>query len=141
MGLSRSKIARLGYVWYWRARYWWMDTENGLWTRCGVIGLLVLLSISHMISAAVALLTPPSPDEPIKAYAWIYQLVIAIVMALISYALRPKIEGVQPSNQAAPTVEDGQGIDEFHGDCWSEDPFINAQRVVGQEPIKSKGKK
>lgn len=139
MGLSRVRIAKLGYVWYWRARYWWMDTEAGTQAHIAAFCVAVLLAIVHFIKMFTV---APVPGEPVKAiYPWVVQLIIAVVMALISYALRPKIEGVQPSNQAAPTVEDGQGIHEAHGDVWIEDQFINAQRVVGQEPIKSKGKK
>ena len=140
MGLTyRNRIAQCAHVWYWRARYWWMDTEAGAQTHVVAFCVAVLVTIVELIKMFT---TVPAPAEPVKAvYQWVVQLIIAIVMALISYALRPKIEGVQPSNQAAPTVEDGQGIHEAHGDVWIEDQFINAQRVVGQEPIKSKGKK
>lgn len=140
MGLIERAIAGTRiHVWYWRARYWWMDTDTGAQAHVLVFCVAVLVTIIELIKMFTTL---PKPEEPVKAiYQWVVQLIIAVVMALISYALRPKIEGVQPSNQAAPTVEDGQGIHEAHGDVWIEDPFINAQRVVGQEPIKSKGKK
>lgn len=139
MGLSRVRIAKLGYVWYWRARYWWMDTDTGAQAHVLAFCVAVLVTIIELIKMFTAV---PKPEEPVKAiYQWVVQLIIAVVMALISYALRPKIEGVQPANLDTPTVDDGEGIHEAHGDVWIPDPFINAQRVVGKEPIKSKGKK
>lgn len=142
MGLSiRDRVSHRATVWYWRARYFWFDTENGAWTRAGIIGALVLLSISQMIGAAVSLHTLATTDEPIKAYTWLVQIVIAIIAAILVFALMPKVEAPQAKQQDMPTVEDGQAAVELHGDGWIEEEFIKAQVVLGKEPIKGEGKK
>lgn len=74
-------------------------------------------------------------------YWWVVQLVIAIVGAVLSYALRPKVEQPKPVEGEAPTVEDGQSALEVYGEVWIDDEFILAHKVVGTEKIKAKGKK
>lgn len=129
-------------VWHWRLRYWWMDTESGKHWHIALFCMSVLMTILQLIRMSVAALAPPPPDEPVKSiYWWVVQLIIAIVSAIISYALRPKPQGVQPSQQESPSVEDGQSAMELHGDVWIDDEFILAQQVVGKVPIKSGGKK
>lgn len=144
MGLSlRARARHRAYVWYWRARYWWMDCESGTWARVGVQALLVVVALDQMIRGTVAALAPPDPAEPVKAYVWVVQLLIAIVAAIAVYALTPKPEVPQAKQQETPNVEDGAHVLEIDGDVWieGEGEFVLQHMVVGKEPIKSEGKK
>ena len=144
MGLSlRARARHRAFVWYWRARYWWMDCESGTWARVGVQALLVVVALDQMIRGTVTALAPPDPTEPVKAYVWVVQLIIAIVAAIAVYALTPKPETPQAKQQETPNVEDGAHVLEIHGDVWieGEGEFVLQHMVVGKEAIKSKGKK
>ena len=138
-------IARIRYradVWQWRVRYWWLDTESGAEWHVVFFCMSVLVLIMQLIKLALEALLPPPPDEPVKSIAWwVVQLIIAIVSAIISYALRPKQEPPKPDAGEAPVVEDGQAVIEVHGDVWIEDEFILAHKVVRRSKIKAKGKK
>lgn len=74
-------------------------------------------------------------------YWWVVQLIIAIVAAIISYALMPKPEPPKPTEGDGPTVEDGRAVLIVDGPYWIDDEFILANKVVGKVPIKSGGKK
>lgn len=122
---------------------------TGGWTpttaraRVGVFCVAVLVLVIQLIKMLVAAALPVvSPGEPAKAiYWWVVQLIIAIVAAVIAYAVQPKVENAVARGQDMPTVDDGQSVDEFHGDCWQEKEFIQGQVIVAKEPIKSGGKK
>lgn len=129
-------------VWYWRARYWWMDTEDGQHTHVAAFCVAVLIVVIQIIRMGIAAAMPAYAPAPAKAYIWwVVQLIIAIVAAIAAYALAPKMEAAPAKQQDMPTVDDGQAVLEVHGDCWIDEEFIMAQQVVGKEPIKSKGKK
>lgn len=136
-----ERLRRVHAVWRMRLRYWWMDTEGGQQTRLALCVAALLVSVAHFAMLAVQASMPPQGEPARAPYWWVVQLIIAIVSAIISYALRPKPQGVSPQEQDAPTVEDGQSTLEVHGDCWIDDEFILAQRVVGKDPIKTGGKK
>lgn len=125
-----------------RLRYWYLDTDAGrhaqLWAFAGAL-LVLLVQIVRMVVAA---LHPPARPEPEHAvYWWVVQLVIAIISAIISYALRPKVEPPKPGEANTPTTEDGRAVPEAHGTVWIEDEFLLAYKVVGRVPIKSDGGK
>ncbi|ODU53495.1 MAG: hypothetical protein ABS98_00605 [Lysobacteraceae bacterium SCN 69-48] len=91
---------------------------------------------------AVAAAFPEARPEPAQAvYWWVVQLVIAVISAVIAYALRPKVEAPKPGEADMPTTEDGRAVPEAHGTVWIEDEFMLAYKVVGRVPIKSGGKK
>jgi len=125
-----------------RLRYWYLDTDAGrraqLWAFAGVL-LVLLVQIVRMVVAAAF---PEARPEPAQAVVWwVVQLVIAIVSAVIAYALRPKIETPKPAEADMPTTEDGRAVPEAHGTVWIEDEFMLAYKVMGRVPIKSGGKK
>lgn len=139
---ASERVRKRFNVWYWRLRYWWMDTEGGTRAHVGLLCASVLVTVMQLIKVSIAALLPPPPGEPAKSiYWWVVQLIIAIVSAIISYALRPKPKSQPPAQLDTPTVDDGQSTLEIHGDCWIDEEFILAQKVVGKVPIKSKGKK
>lgn len=141
MGLI-AYVRRLHYVWSWRLRYWWMDTESGAQARVAAFVLAVLVVIGQLIRLALAALVPVPVGEPLKApYWWVVQLIILVVSAAISYALRPKVEQPKPAAGDAPTTEDGQAMKDYFGTCWVEDEFLLAWKMVGTDRIRTKGGK
>lgn len=125
-----------------RLRYWYLDTESGrraqLWAFAGAL----LAMVVQIVRMAVAALSPAAQEGPVQApYWWVVQLVIAIISAVISYALRPKVEPPKPAEADMPTTEDGRAVPEAHGTVWIEDEFMLAYKVVDRVPIKSGGKK
>ena len=125
-----------------RLRYWYLDTDAGrraqLWAFAGAL-LVLLVQIVRMVVAAAFPEARPAEANPAW---WVVQLIIALVSALISYALRPKVEPPKPAEADMPTTEDGRAVPEAHGTVWIEDEFMLAYKVVGRVPIKEKaGKK
>lgn len=141
MGLIAS-IRRLHYVWSWRVRYWWLDTRQGEqahWVACGLAAVVCLVQLLRIFVAATV---PPASSEPAKAiYWWVIQIIIAIIAAAISYAMRPRPQPPQPQAADAPTVEDGLSAKHYFGTCWVNDEFLLAWKLMGTEPIKTKGGK
>lgn len=121
----------------WRLRYWWLDTPSGAQARVIAFALGVLVLIVQLIRVGLAALVPLPPAEPIKSvYWWVVQLVIALVAAVIVYAMRPKTESPKPAAADAPITEDGQAVKDYFGTCWVEDEFVLAWKVVGQDAIR-----
>lgn len=138
----RDRIAYKCDTWYWRARYWWMDTRGGAEAHVVAFCLALFVVIAQLVRMSVAALLPPPPGEPAKAvYWWVIQIIIAVVAAIISYALRPKIETQQPKDADGPTTEDGQAVVRYWGTHWIKDEFLLAWKVVGRDPIYGEGGK
>lgn len=141
MGLIAS-IRRLHYVWSWRARYWWLDTPGGERAHLALFALSLLVVCIQLLRMFVAAVVAPPAGEPAKAiYWWVVQLIIAIVAAAISYAMRPKPQAPTPQASEAPTVEDGLSAKHYFGTCWVTDEFLLAWKNTGTIPIKTKGGK
>lgn len=141
MGLT-DRARRLHYVYSWRLRYWWMDTESGKRAHIVMFAITVLITIAQMAKLGVAAALPQAADAPARALVWwVVQLIMLAISAILSYALRPKVEAPKPVDGKAPTVEDGQAALEVYGEYWIDDEFILAHKPVGTEKIKSKGKK
>lgn len=137
----RERVADNADAVYWRVRWWWMDTDSGAEVKIALLCLAVLVVIMQLVRVSIETVAP-AQDEPVKAvYWWVVQLIILIVSAIISYALRPKPQAPKPEQFDSPIVEDGHSVLEVYGDVWVKEEFIGAQRVVGKEPIKSKSKK
>lgn len=127
---------------YWRARYWWFDTEGGAYAHSAVFVISCLVVIFQTARFAVHATLPPPPGEPQKAiYWWVVQLIILVISALVSYALRPKVEQQKPAGANPPSTEDGQAVVDILGTGWIEDYFVLAWKPNGYEKIKAKGKK
>lgn len=138
----RERCIAKADTWYWRARYWWMDTHEGAQARVALICMALLVIIIEFIRVMVAALLPPPPGEPVKAfYWWVVQLIILVISAAIAYLARPKIEGAKPNDGEGPTCEDGQSVVRFWGTHWISDEYILAYKVVGRDQIKGKGGK
>jgi hypothetical protein len=147
MGLIRRILAAIAQhreVWVWRARYWLWDTRAGQMARGGAWGLGVIVGVYQIAKVAIEASQPPvlAPDEPIKAiYWWVVQLIIAIVAAIIAYALRPKPQAPKAAEERGPTTEDGTSAVHYFGEHWIRDEFLLAWKITGKDPIKTKGGK
>lgn len=137
-----ERLRRLHYVWSWRIRYWWMDTDAGKQANVMACCIGVLVVVLQLVRMGVAATMPPPAGEPVKAiYWWVVQLIIAIVAAVASYAMRPKPQQPKPQEGTVPVTEDGLAAKHYFGECWIEDEFQLAYKNVGTIPIKSKGGK
>lgn len=140
MGLM-AHIRRLHYVWSWRARYWWLDTRGGEIARRLIMVIAGLVCILEMIDLAAATWQQSGAGQPYKAFVWWVQLIIMVIAAAISYAMRPKPQPAQPQSADAPTVEDGIAVKHYFGTCWIGDEFILAWKNTGTIAIRTKGGK
>lgn len=141
MGLI-AYAKRQQYVWTWRARYWWMDTRSGEYAHRLLFCMGIVVFILQMIKVGIAAAVRPPAGEPAKAiYWWVIQLIIVLVAAAVSYSMRPKPQHPTPQSGDAPTVEDGQSVKHHFGECWVEDEFLLAWKLMGTVPIKTKGGK
>lgn len=142
MGLMRT-LQRWRYVYGWRLRYWWMDTDRGMETRisiCVLFGLVALVQCVRLtLIATLPMRGAPAPQHAV--YWWVVQLIILVVSAIISYALRPKVEPPKPAETNPPSVEDGQMVVDVLGTCWVPDTFLLAWKPMGVVPIKASGGK
>lgn len=145
MGLI-GRIRHRADVWGWRLRYWYMDTDSGARAQVGGFVVACMVLVLQMVRMAVAAVLPQlQPEAPVRSvYWWVVQLIVLIVAAAISYALRPKMEQPQEQKHDPPTVEDGTPAKDYFGTCWidHDDNFLLAWKMVGRDPIRTKsGKK
>lgn len=143
MGLI-ERLRERRYVWTWRLRYWYMDTRSG--ERAQAVGFVLacLVLVVQVVHMALAALVPAAAPEPGQAvYWWVVQLIIMVVAAAVSYAMRPKPQQQAERQIDPPTVEDGTAVKDYGGTVWIEhdDNFLLGWKIVGRDPIKTKGGK
>ena len=98
-------VHRLG-VWRWRVRYWLLDTDMG--QRAHLLAYVLSLVLTVFLWARLGLHAGDLAENGGRqkaVYAWVVQLIIAIVSAIISYALQPKPEPPKVELPPAPTPE------------------------------------
>lgn len=86
----------------------------------------------------------PVADPQLAWVNFVYQLVIAVVMAVISYALTPKPPKPKPaalSEFDVPQAREGQSYCWIFGECYVPDATVAAWDNLTNQPIKAKGKK
>lgn len=126
----------------WRLRYWWLDTDSGAHAHVGAfVAALLVLAYQVFKMALVAVLPPPADAPHTMPVWWVVQLIIAIISAILSYVLRPKVPEQKEAKQDGPTVEDGVAVDDHFGEVWITQPHLLAWKKMGTENIKSKGGK
>lgn len=128
----------------WRARYWWLDTAEGARAHVVVFVLAALLLAYQLGKMALAAVLPQLQPVAVPQQAvvwWVVQLVIAVVAAALSYALRPKPQKAPEQEFQGPTVEDGVCVDDRFGEAWINDEHILAWKIVGTRKITQRGKK
>jgi hypothetical protein len=148
--LVRRGIKR--YLWAgWTLRYWVQDKYHEQ-LRLVAFGLAILIAVAMMLSMHFSLVESyvlaSAPEMPshkvpvVKAFVWWVQLIIMIVAALISYAMRPKVEGAKPQKGSVPVVQDGKSVIRIYGTVWVDDSIILGWNTdEPPEPIKKKGGK
>lgn len=137
-----NRVHRWRYVYGWRLRYWWLDTKAGLQAQMACRYFAALVMIADALTMGSAVRDHRHEQAPHLTFFWfIIMLVIMVGAAVASYAMRPKAQ--QPAAQSGntPTTEDGQMVVHHFGECWVDDSFILAWKVVGTDKIKSKGGK
>lgn len=83
-----------------------------------------------------------SQTEPMKAAINVFIYIgIMIISALISYALRPKVEQPEAIKGNAPVAEDGKSILRLYGEGWFTDVTMLGWKDLGTVKIKAKGGK
>jgi hypothetical protein len=139
---SRAQLRRLRHVWTWRLRYWWLDTESGRQAHIACAGSAALVVVLDLIKMGVAALQPRPAGEPAKAIIWwVVYIIVALIAAAMYVAMKPKMEKPKQDEPTGPTTEDGQAVVRYWGTHWIPDTFELAWKVVGRDPIKSKGGK
>lgn len=135
-------VKRLVRLW-WLARYRVLDKHHDQ-LRLGAFWLAMLVAVIAtllvLLGAHEQLLSDAPPAQAV-INIWI-QLAIMVISALISYALRPKVEGAKPQEGSIPQVQDGKSIVRIYGTVWIDDSIILAWSTqIPPEPIKKKGGK
>ncbi len=135
----RARIAWAGWV----LRYWLLDKHHER-LRLPAFALANLVLTIAVLSGVLSLHDQAVDGVPVaKAVVniWI-QLAIMVISALISYAMRPKVEGPKPQESTIPQVQDGKSIVRIYGTVWVDDSIILAWSTkIPPEPIKKKGGK
>lgn len=137
----RERVAHRLYVWSWRARYWWLDTRAGAQAHIVACCLGLLVVVVQIIHVSVSALNPQPLREQHSVIWWVVYLIVALVAAAVSIALRPKVENKPADQVTGPTTEDGQSCRRYWGTHWIEDEFLLAWKIVGRDPIKASGGK
>jgi len=104
-----------------------------------LLGLVTIVAVVRCVSTWDTVSGPQPPAQAV--YQWVIQLIIAIVAALISAALAPKPKEPEKQKANVPSVEDGKGILEIHGEVWIEDEIVLGWREMGTIKIKQQGGK
>lgn len=133
---------RVGYVWAWRVRYWWLDTPSGAHTRRILLVLALLTFVIDSIEAFIAARKPVA--DPLHPQQSIIVAMVILIVALlvgVAIALSASSKPSQPQAQGtkAPTTQDGRSAVRHYGTRWVSDPAQLAWKVVGKDPIKSDG--
>lgn len=141
MELIKKIRHRVGYVWYWRVRHWWMDTPQGAHTKriLGVLGLLVF--VINTIEAFIAGRDLSHNVRPQQSIIWVVVWLIVALIVAAAVVLSSNSKPAQPPEQSAkaPTTKDGRGAVRYYGTRWIDDPAQLAWKVVGRDPIYSDG--
>lgn len=143
MGLIRHTMNRLrqrAHRVRWRMRYVYLDTPRGAQLRIGaaIVGLMVLVALGG--SVMLAWMQPTPAHQQHAVVVAIIALIVAIVAAILAVVLAPKPKEQKPSQNGAPTTEDGQAVRDVLGSVWIDDSFILGWKVMSTTPIKGKSK-
>lgn len=105
------------------------------------IALAACASVAFDLAAGLLHLRFGAGD-PVKAWVNIWvQIGIMVVAALVSYALRPRVQPPAPAERRAPEAVDGTSIREVFGTVWIDNPMELAWRALEPIEIRRKGGK
>lgn len=141
MGLMQ-RLKRWQYVYSWRLRYWWFDTDSGKRAQRAVFILSCLFCLFLLVQKTVDVYVGVTNDTVSLAIApWVIWVIQILVSLAISYATRPRIEGAKPQEQDVPKTKDGSAAIHAFGEVWVDDSFQLAHKNLRPIPIKTKGGK
>lgn len=105
---DRNALQRLAYVYGWRVRHLWLDTNAGRWL---CLGLAAVLLVATGVVLGWGITRPPAPHpERVLGLVWWVHVIWMVVTTLIMMALAPKPKKPEAGTPEVPTVEDGKGI-------------------------------
>lgn len=108
--------------------------------RCSALAVAAVVAIGFGRHEILA--TTQSEAHVQRAYVQIiWMIVVLLVSALISYALRPKPKTPDAAKFNAPIVEDGKTAARLYGACWFDDPIVLSVKQFTPIPIRAKGGK
>lgn len=139
MGLINKLRYRVGYVWYWRVRHWWMDTPGGAHAKRMLAVMALVVVVINTIEAFIASRSPePHPQQSI---IWMVVWLIIALIVSVAVILNSNSKPAAPQEQGtkAPTTKDGRAAVRHYGTRWVDDPAQLAWKVVGKDPIYSDG--
>lgn len=133
---------RVGYVWYWRARHWWMDKPSARIARASGAVMLLLAVVAQVVHYAAVSALPQPAGQPHQAIFWVVAyLIIALVVAVLLAVTAKKPKAPDPAQAQGPTTQDGQNVKHHFGTVRETDTFLLAWRIIGRDPIKRSGGK
>lgn len=130
--MTKDSVNRWLHITRWRIRYALLDTPIGKYASLGLAFVFAAFGI-WQISVTMRASAAGEPQQAI----WV-QIVVAIVAALISYALIPKQPDAVDQVTEAPRLEDGAGVRMVFGEVWITDPAIIGWRKMGTKTIRGK---
>ncbi len=129
--MTKESIRRWWHITRWRLRYALLDTPAGRHV-CLALALVLAAVSAWQFYAGMRAHEAGEPQQ-----AWV-QIVVAIVVALISYALTPKQPDAVDQVAEAPRLIDGAGVRMVFGEVWITDPAIIGWRKMGTKTIRGK---
>jgi len=129
--MTKESIRRWWHITRWRLRYALLDTPAGRHV-CLALALVLAAVSAWQFYAGMRAHEAGEPQQ-----AWV-QIVVAIVVALISYALTPKQPDAVDQVTEAPRLIDGAGVRMVFGEVWITDPAIIGWRKMGTKTIRGK---
>ena len=141
MGLIGKVRYKVGYVWGWRLRHWWLDTREGRVAQVSCAILALLAMVGGVVVAAIRAATTPAGAPHQAIIGIIIVLIVALIAGILIAANQPKPKEPPPVKADAPTQQDGQSVKHHFGTCRVKDWAILAWKVTGKDPIQTDGGK
>lgn len=137
----RKRCNRMCYVYGWRLRHWWLDTRAGRVAQLSFAGIGFLGLVGAVVRFAIEAATR-QPGQPHEAIIGLIIWIIVAILAAVALSMSASKPAKPPDDQTnAPTTQDGRSAVRYYGTNWVDDPAMLAWKVVGRDPIKTKGGK
>jgi len=127
-------------------RYWVLDKHRraivlAVCYASGMASTATALAIAWLLTRPPTLVNGVRMASADGGISLIWLVVVMLVSAVISYAMRPKPETPQPVEGKQPAVKDGKAARRLYGTGWTDDSAILAWKNLDPEPIRKKGGK
>ena len=130
----------------WMLRYWVLDKHRraialSVSYASGMASTATALAIAWLLTRPPTLVNGVPMARADGGISLIWLVVVMLVSAVISYAMRPKPEPAKPVEGKQPEVKDGKAARRVYGTVWTDDSAILAWKNLHPEPIRKKGGK